>query len=77
MMNVQKENLVIALSDAGFSQEVIEKAERLWEAGRARDLIRHLRLCRCELMDILHESQKRVDRVDTLIRQTEKTMETK
>ena len=76
-MNVQKENLVIALSDAGFSQETIEKAEPLWEAGRARDLIRHLRLCRCELMDILHESQKRVDRVDTLIRQTEKTMETK
>ena len=76
-MNVQKENLVIALSDAGLSQEAIEKAERLWEAGRARDLIRHLRLCRCELMDILHESQKRVDRVDTLIRQTERTMETK
>ena len=76
-MNVQKENLVIALSDAGFRQEDIETAERLWEAGRARDLIRHLRLCRCELMDILHESQKRVDRVDTLIRQTEKTMETK
>ena len=76
-MNVQKENLVIALSDADFSQEAIEKAERLWEAGRARDLIRHLRLCRCELMDILHDSQKRVDRVDTLIRQTEKTMETK
>jgi len=76
-MNVQKENLVIALSDAGFKPEVIEKAERLWEAGRTQDLMRHLRLCRCELMDILHESQKRVDRVDTLIRQTEKTMETK
>ena len=76
-MNVQKENLVIALSDAGFRQEVIEKAERLWETGRTRDLMRHLRICRCELMDILHESQKRVDRVDTLIRQTGKTMETK
>lgn len=71
-MNVQKENLVIALSDAGFKPEVIEKAERLWEAGRTQDLMRHLRLCRCELMDILHESQKRVDRVDALIRQTEK-----
>ena len=71
-MNVQKENLVIALSDAGFKPEVIEKAERLWEAGRTQDLMRHLRLCRCELMDILHESQKRVDRVDTLIRQTKK-----
>ena len=76
-MNVQKESLVIALSDAGFGQEVIEMAERLWEAGRTKDLIRHLRVCRCELMDSLHESQKRVDRVDTLIRQTEKTMETK
>ena len=76
-MNVQKENLVIALSDSGFKQEVIEKAERLWETGRTQDLIRHLRICRCELMDILHESQKRVDRVDTLIRQTGKTMETK
>jgi hypothetical protein len=68
---------VIALSDAGFGQEAIEKAEQLWKAGRARDLIRHLRLCRCELMDTLHESQKRVDRIDTLIRQTEKTMGTK
>ena len=76
-MNVSKENLAIALSDAGFDQEAIEKAEHLWEAGRTRELIRHLRLCRCELMDILHESQKRVDRVDTLIRQTEKTMEMK
>ena len=71
-MNVQKENLVIALYDAGFQPEVIEMAERLWEAGRTKDLIRHLRICRCELMDILHESQKRVDRLDTLIRQTEK-----
>ena len=76
-MNVQKENLLIALSDSGFKQEVIEKAERLWETGRTQDLIRYLRSCRCELMDILHESQKRVDRVDTLIRQTEKAMETK
>ncbi len=76
-MNVQKENLTITLSDAGFDQEAIEKAEQLWEAGRTRDLIRHLRLRRCELMDMLHESQKRVDCLDTLIRQTEKTMETK
>jgi len=76
-MNVQKENLVIALSDAGFKREDIEKAGLLWETGRTRDLIRHLRLCRCRLMDILHENQRRVDCVDTLIRQTEKTMRTK
>ena len=76
-MNVQKEYLAIMLSDAGFDQEAIEKAERLWDAGRTRDLIRHLRLCRCELKDILHESQKRVDCLDTLIRQTKRTMEMK
>jgi len=76
-MNVQKEKLAITLSDAGFDQEAIEKAVWLWDAGRTRDLIRHLRLCRCELMDNLHESQKRVDCLDTLIRQTEKTTRTK
>ena len=76
-MNVQKESLAIVLSDAGFKQEVIEKAERIWEAGRTGDLIRHLRLCRCELMDILHDNQKRVDCLDTLIRQGEKTTRTK
>ena len=68
------ENLALALADAGCQRDVIEQAERLWEAGRREELIRCLRLFRCRLLEELHEKQKRVDRVDHLIRQTEKSM---
>jgi hypothetical protein len=43
------------------------------EAGKTDELIRHLRRCRSELVDTMHESRRRVDRMDTLIRQAEKT----
>ena len=49
------------------------EAARLLQNEQTDALIRHLRLCRCELMEQLHESQKRVDCMDYLIRQTEKT----
>ena len=70
----QLEKMTTALSDAGCGQEAIAKAERLLAAGQSEDLIRHLRLCRCDLMDDLHERQRRVDCMDYLIRQTEKEM---
>lgn len=69
VMNERLEDLTAALSDAGCGSDAIDKAKRLWAAGRTEDLIRHLRLCRCELMDDLHACQKRVDRMDHLIRQ--------
>lgn len=43
------------------------------EAGKTDELIWHLRRCRCELVDAMHESRRRVDHMDTLIRQAEKT----
>ena len=73
-MNERLENLATGLLDAGCGQGAVEKAKRLLKAGNMEDLIRHLRLCRCELMEDLHKSQKRVDRMDYLIRQTEKTI---
>ena len=76
VMNERLEDLTTALSDAGCGSDAIDKAKRLWAAGRTEDLIRHLRMCRCELMDDLHECQKRVDCLDYLIRQT-KTITTK
>ena len=36
------------------------------------DLIRYLRVKRCGLIEELHESQKKIDRFDYMIRQTEK-----
>ena len=71
-MKKTMEDMKITLADAGLKQEAINRAEMLLQAGRTDDLIRHLRLCRCDLMDDLHETQNRVDRMDYLIRQTEK-----
>ena len=71
-MNGHPEKWVAALTDAGCSKEDIETAQRLLETGSKEDLIRHLRMCRCGLMDDLHEIQRRVDRMDYLICQTRK-----
>lgn len=73
-MDEELGKLVSILSDTGCEQEIVETARRLFLAGQAKELIRQLRLYRCSLMDTLHESQKRVDRLDYLIRHTEKTI---
>ena len=71
-MKERLEKMTLTLADAGCGQDAIEKAERLLEAGRTEDLIRHLRLCRWYLMEDVHKIQRRVDRIDYLIRQAEK-----
>ena len=47
---------------------------RLYRAGRLEELKKTLRKRRCALMDEVHESQRKVDRIDTVIRQIEKEM---
>ncbi len=76
-MNKLPADMKTALTDAGCGEGAIETAQRLLAAGQTRELIRFLRLCRCDLMDELHEKQRRVDRMDLLIRKTEKTITTK
>lgn len=71
MSNYEKD-LTACLSDAGFSGEAISEAVRLCEAGQKKDLVRFLRVMRCDLIEELHERQKRIDRFDYMIRQTEK-----
>ncbi|MBQ1531074.1 MAG: hypothetical protein IIZ57_02915 [Solobacterium sp.] len=61
------------LADTGCSQELIDRAESLLKSGYTEDLIRCLKLCRCDLMDELHEQYKKIDYLDHVIRQTEKT----
>ncbi len=73
-MGKQQEIIRTGLEDAGCAPGVIEKAERLLAAGQTQELIRFLRLCRCDLMEDLHKSQKRVDCMDYLLRQTEKQL---
>ena len=71
-MSDYEKDLAACLSDAGFTDEAVSEAVRLSEAGQKEDLIRYLRVKRCDLIEELHESQKKIDRFDYMIRQTEK-----
>ena len=64
------------LLDAGCSEASAAFVERLVRSGRLSDALHELRVIRCELMDALHRSQRRVDRLDHLIRQTEQEIKT-
>ncbi len=59
------------MQDAGCSDAEIARAEALCRAGAAEELLRCLRLCRSEQLETLHEKQKQLDRLDSLIRRTQ------
>lgn len=57
---------------AGCGAEEIDRAGRLFRAGRYAELKTLLRIRRCALLEQMHDCGKRIDRMDDLIRQTEK-----
>ena len=67
------ESMKDRMADAGCSEAAIQRAELLFRDGRADDLIRCLRSCRCDALEEIHEKQKRLDRLDMLIRETKKS----
>ena len=73
-MKEELEKILANLSDAGCGSKELEKAKQLYEAGDAEAMIRYFRKCRCNRMEELHESQRKVDCLDFLIRQTAKNM---
>ena len=60
------------LSDMGCDEKQIRFMQRMYQKGDTDTLLLHLRKCRCSLMDELHDSQKKVDHMDYLIRQIQK-----
>ena len=70
-MNI-KEQLLQGLSDAGCSTETTERIGVLYESGSYDEMLRQMRMQRCRLVDEMHESQRKVDRMDFLIRNQEK-----
>lgn len=71
-MNKELEKILTNLLDAGCGSDELQKAKQLYKAGDTEALIRFFRKCRCSRMDELHESQRKVDCLDYLIRQTAK-----
>ena len=60
------------LLDAGCPEQAACAVERLCSDGRLDAALHQMRVFRCELMEELHQSQRKVDCLDHLIRQTEK-----
>jgi len=63
------------LQDAGCCDSVIKEIISLSESGRGTEALLKMKKDRCRLMDELHESGRRVDCLDFLIRQTEKELQ--
>ncbi len=70
-----KEQLIQGLSDAGCSTETAERIGTLYECGSFDEMLHQMKVQRCVLIDAMHESQRRVDRMDFLIRNQERQME--
>ena len=60
------------LLDAGCPESSAAFAEQLYSSGKLREALQALKVIRCGLMDELHNSQRKVDCLDYLIRQIEK-----
>ena len=58
------------LADTGVRQELIERAMQLYQSGQEAELVRFLKLQRCNMVEDMHECQRKFDRIDYLIRQT-------
>ena len=74
-VKTELEQILNNLSDAGCGSDELERAKLLYEVGDAEALIQYFRQCRNKKMDELHESQRKVDCLDFLIRRTAKAMQ--
>ena len=66
------DDFISCLSDAGCDKELILEVTRLYEYGDKGMVIRKLRCHRAALMEELHDSQKKVDCLDFLLRKLAK-----
>ena len=71
-MSDYERELTDCLADAGFDGDTTSEAVRLCKTGSRDDLKQYLRSKRCDLIEQMHESQRKIDRFDYVIRQTDK-----
>ena len=64
------------LLDAGCPVESAETVEQLCSKGRLDGALHQMKILRCDLMEDLHQVQRKVDCLDHLIRLTEKEIKT-
>ncbi len=64
------------LLDVGCSEKAAEDVDRLCAGGKLDDALHQMKVIRCDLVEDLHEKQRKLDHLDCLIRQTEKEIKT-
>ena len=60
------------LLDAGCSETNAVMIEQLYQSGQLLDAIHQMKVVRCDLLEDLHQRQRRIECLDVLIRNTEK-----
>ena len=70
----ETEQLMQGLNDSGCTDETASKICALCSAGEYEAMLHQMKKQRCVLMEEMHESQKKVDRMDYLIHMQEKQM---
>ena len=68
------ERLMQGLRDSGCSEETAARICSLCSAGDYEGMLHQMKKQRCVLVEEMHESQKKVDRMDYLIHMQEKQM---
>ena len=68
------ERLMQGLKDSGCSEEAAARICSLCSTGNYEEMLRQMKRQRCALVEEMHESQKKVDRMDYLIHMQEKQM---
>ncbi len=68
-MSDYSETMKSFLAETGVRQELIERAMRYYRSGQEAELVRFLKLRRCKMVEDMHACQRKVDRIDYLIRE--------
>ena len=69
---MEESRLRQGLLDAGCQEAVIEEVLHLAGSGQMQAALQRMKRDRCRLLDEFHESGRRLDCLDYLIRQTQK-----
>jgi len=63
----RREAVLQNLADADCSEELVEQFMRNAEEGRERQAMQLLKKHRCELLERVHQEERRIDRLDYLL----------
>ena len=69
---MDEDRILSGLEDAGCTALEIEAVRKTLESGNDEELLHRMRCLRANLLEEMHLSQRRVDTLDTLIREVKK-----